>query len=144
MNQTHLPRSLIILLFILVTATFIVGTLRTFTSAHAATVLNVLAQKTNLPSAGGNMASNSTLTADFPSPGPTLTPPPTFLLPPPTPAETLMPTPPPTLTPTPIPEPEYIADTTGIIALVILLVFVMLVGMAWGLRGHRNEKEIKK
>jgi len=134
MNKIHLPRAPIILLFILVAVTFFVGTLLTFASAHAATVLDVFSQKAVLPSVAKTETPTNTSTSNFPSPGPTLTPLPTSLLPPPTTSATSMPTPPPTLTPTaaPIPAPEYYSDMTGIIALVILLVVVMLVGMTWG------------
>jgi predicted acyltransferase len=44
---------------------------------------------------------------------------------------------------TPIPESGY-ADTTGIIALAILMVVVMLVGMVWGGRSPRMKKGPKK
>ena len=165
MSQNHLPRSLIILLFFLVAVTFFVGTLRTFAPAHAAIVLENLAQKADLPSAD-KIIPTSTSIADFPSLGPTPTPSPTSFLPPPTGDAIFMPTPPPTFTPmatpptsflppptgdaifnptppptftpmaTPIPEQGY-ADTTGIIALAILLVVVILVGLAWGGRRPR-------
>jgi hypothetical protein len=131
MNQTHLPRSLIILLFILVAVTFFVGTLRTFASAQAATVLDDLTQKADLPT--------STSIADFPTPSPT-----------PTDGGPFMPTPPPTYTPmptaipTPISEQEYVADMTGIVGLAILMVVVMLVGVAWGGRSPWKKKEPKK
>jgi heme/copper-type cytochrome/quinol oxidase subunit 2 len=121
MNQIHLPRSLLILIFVVIAATFIFGTLRAFSSANAA------ASGTNLQSEGGNPALAPTIT-----PGLTPTPPPSLL-----PAAD-------SNIPNPTPGPIYIADTTGIIALVILLVFVMLVGMIWGVRGDRNGKEPQK
>ena len=133
MNRNHNPRSLVILLFILVAGTFIVGTLRTFAPARAATVLS-------------DLAPTSTSMADFPPPGPTSTPPPASLLPPPTGEATSEPTPPPTYTlnPTALPDYTVYADTTGVIALAILLVVVVLVGMAFGQRNLRRKKETKK
>jgi hypothetical protein len=141
MNQPHLPRWLVILLFVVVTVTFFIGTSRTFIRAHAAFVLDEMAQKANPPSENG-FTLISTATVDLPSLLPTPTPPPTSLLPPPTDAATLMPTPAPTPTPTPIPNSGY-ADTTGIIALAFLMVVVMLVGMVLGGRGPGKEKERK-
>lgn len=137
MNQTHLPRSLIILLFFLVAVTFFVGTLRTFAPVHAAIVLENLTQKADLPSAD-KIIPTSTSIAYYPSLGPTPTPPPNSFLPPPTGDAIFNPTPPPTFTPmpTPIPKQEYV-DTTGIIALAILLVVVILVGLAWDGRRPR-------
>src|SRR5450756_1978650 len=106
MNQPNLPRSLIILLFILVVVAFIVGTLRTFAPAHATTVLeNLVATKTSI--------------ASLPPHRPTPTPAATSLLPPPTDDEPPIPTPAATSTPNPaeIIEPgEYRTDMTGIIA----------------------------
>ncbi|MCX6034480.1 MAG: hypothetical protein NTV38_05830, partial [Chloroflexi bacterium] len=141
MNHTHLPRSLVILLFILVASTFFMGTLRAFVPVRAAIVLDDLAQKADLPT--------STSIADFPTPGPTPTPPPPSLLPPPTDGGPFMPTPPPTYTPMPtaIPTPlskKVYADTTGIIALAIFMVVVILVGVAWGGRSSWKKKEPKK
>lgn len=133
MNHTHLPRSLIILLFILVGVTFFVGTLHTFAPARAATVL-------------ADLAPTSTSMADFPPPGPTPTPPPASLLPPPTEDATLLQTPPPTYTPNPTALPDYTiyADTTGVIALAILLVVVVLVGMAFGQHNRSRKKTPKQ
>jgi hypothetical protein len=141
MNHSHLPRSLVILLFILVAGTFFVGTLRAFIPAQAGIVMDDLALKADL--------STSTSTTGFPPPGPTPTPLPASLLPPPTDAATLMPTPPPTdipeptALPTPVPYTHY-ADTTGIIALAILLVVVVLVGTLLGERRPRQKKEPQK
>ena len=143
MNHTHLPRWLIILLFFVVAVTFFIGTSRTFSRAHAALVLDDMAQKANPPSED-RLTLNSTSIADLPSLLPTPTPSPTSLLPPPTDDATLMPTPAPTLTPTPTPIPNPgSADTTGIIALGLLLAVVMLVGMVWGGRSSRMKKEPK-
>jgi len=143
MNHPHLPRSLIILVFFLVAATFLVGTLNTFAPAHAAIVLEDQAQKADLPSVV-TITPTSTSIADFPPLLPTLIPPPTSLLPPPIDNATSISTPPPTLTPMPIPisNPGY-ADTTGIIALAILMVVVMLVGMVWGGSTSRMNNEPK-
>jgi hypothetical protein len=144
MNRSHLPRALIILLFILVIVAFFVGTLRTFASARAASVLDDFTQRTNQPSAGEVLAPTSTSTSVIPPLGPTPTPLPTSVLPPATKVATPMSTPAPTFTPTPIPEPEeYITDMTGIISLAILLVVVILVGVAWGGRNSRKKKEPK-
>ncbi|MCX6039069.1 MAG: hypothetical protein NTW99_14535 [Chloroflexi bacterium] len=144
MKPNQISHSIFILVLALIVVTFLVGTLRTFAPAHAATVLEDLAQKADLPSAD-RITPTSTSIADFPSLRPTPTPPPTSLLPPPTDDATSMPTPAPTLTPTAtaIPTPPS-ADTTGIIALAILMVVVMLVGMAWGGRSPRMKKEPKK
>jgi len=122
MNQTHLPRSLIILLFILVAATFFVGTLLTFAPAQAAIVLEDRSHRADLSSIDKDLSPNSTSIADFPPPGLTPTPPPVTLL------------------PTPIDNTIY-ADTTGIIALVILMVVVVLVGLVFGGRNPRKKKE---
>jgi hypothetical protein len=141
MNQSHLPRSLVILLFILVAATFFVGILHSFIPAHAAVVLDDLAPRVDLSTATSN--------ADFPSPGPTPTPSPASLLPPPIGEATSLPTPAPTVTDTTQAdgelnsdldeEPLYISDMTGIIALGILMVIVVLVGVAWGGRILRKK-----
>jgi hypothetical protein len=149
MNHSHLPRSLIILLFILVAVTFFAGTLRTFAPAQAAPVLEELTQKTGLLSADGALAPTPTSTGNFPLPGPTLTPLPPSLLPPLTDGGPFMPTPPPTYTPMPtaIPTPiskTVYADTTGIIALAILMVVVVLVGVFLGGRNPREKEEPKK
>jgi len=60
-----------------------------------------------------------------------------------------MPTPPPTYTPIPTAVPTPIsrtvyADTTGIIALAILMVVVVLIGVTLGERSPREKKEPKK
>jgi hypothetical protein len=115
----QLPRSFIILLSILIAATFLVGTLLTYASAQA---------------------------ADFPLLGSTPTLPSISLLPPPANDAPSMQTPSPTLTPTasPISTTVY-ADTTGIIALGILMVVVVLIGIIWGERSLLKKKEpIKK
>jgi hypothetical protein len=142
MNQSHLPRLLINLLFMLVAATFFAGVLRAFAPARAALVNDNLAQTTALPT--------STSLVDFPSPGPALTLPPASSLPPPTRDATSLPTSAPTDTSTPLAdtevypdldeEPIYITDMTGIIALGILMVVVVLVGMAWGVRNPGKNK----
>ena len=142
MTQSHLPRALFTLLFILVGVTFLVGIMRAFVPARAVVVLDTPAQNINLPT--------STSTADFPSPGPPLTPPPASLLPPATPEETLIQTSAPTVTNTPraavaesseqASEPIYISDMTGVTALGILMVVVVLVGITWGGRNFRKKK----
>ena len=147
MNHIHLPRSLYIPLFILVACPFIFGTLRSFTPAHAAPVLEDLTNKADQPSARINVTPTYTSIANTPNlgPTPTSTPLPPCILPPtddatsmPTPA----PTPSPTATPYPILESAY-ADTVIITVMAILMVVVILVGMAWGIRSQRKKKEPK-
>jgi hypothetical protein len=130
MNQTHLPRSLIILLFILVAVTFFVGTLRTFTPARAvsnATLTPVVTLALKTPSTmlaepeNETMGSTPTVTNTGQADG----------------DESFAPT------PTLISGTVY-ADTTGIIALAILMVVVMLVGVALGARSHWGKKEQNK
>jgi len=140
MNQSHLPRTLINLLFILVVTTFLAGVLRAFEPAQAALVLDTPTQATGLPT--------STSISEFPSPGSTPTPPPASLLPPPAGEATLIPTPAPTATaqaegetsPDLDERPLYISDMTGIIALGILMVVVVLVGVAWGRYSFNKNK----
>jgi hypothetical protein len=105
MNHTHLPRSFVILLFILVAASFFFGITRAFTPAHAVSVANAT-----------------------PTPALSTTP---------TESETEKQSP----TPTSIPEPLYFSDMTGIIALGILMVVVILIGVAWGIRHPNRNKE---
>ncbi|HEX7621751.1 MAG TPA: hypothetical protein VF359_11220 [Anaerolineales bacterium] len=135
MNHPHLPRALIILLFFLMVATFFVGTLRTFASAQAAAVLDDRAPTTGLLSVDKNLAAAPTSTTMIPTSGHTLTPPPTKVA-------TSMPTPVSTPTPTaaPITEQIYVTDMTGIIALTILLVVVILVGVTLSGRTSWNKK----
>jgi hypothetical protein len=135
MNHPHLPRALIILLFFLMVATFFVGTLRTFASAQAVVVLDDRAPTTGLLSVDKNLAVAPTSTTMIPTPGHTLTPPPTKVA-------TSMPTPASTPAPTaaPITEQIYVTDMTGIIALAILLVVVILVGVTLSGRTSWNKK----
>lgn len=140
MKPAHTSHWIAILILPLIVVTFLAGTLRAFSSARAALV-----------SDPGNPVNSLTL----PAMDPTLTPPATYdgtsLPPGPTPqsplgpTDTLMPTPAPTLTLTPISAPiPASADTTGIIALAILLVVITLVGLAWGGGGPRRNKRPKK
>ncbi|HEX7540522.1 MAG TPA: hypothetical protein VF352_00205 [Anaerolineales bacterium] len=129
MNHTHLPRSLIILLFILVAVTFFVGTLRTFTPAHA------VSNATGTPTVTLVLKTPSTTPPESESETPVSTPTATNL----SQADSDE-----NFTLTPIPEPEYVADMTGIIGLAILMVVVMLVGVAWGGRSPWKNKEPKK
>lgn len=143
MNPSRLPRTLIVLLFILVAITFLVGTLRSFASAQAAVILEDASQTG--PRSGDAPAPTLTPTLNILTPPPTFTPLPASLLPPATPVETSMPTPEPTvtLTPTATPSPPpklYITDMTGIVSLGILLVVVILVGVTWGERNLRRNK----
>ncbi|MGA2503844.1 MAG: hypothetical protein ABSG01_07105 [Anaerolineales bacterium] len=145
MNHPRLPRALIVLLFILVAGTFLVGALRSFASAQAAPVLEDTSQNGRL--SGEALAPTLTSSVNFLTPGPTFTALPASLLPPATPVETVMPTPAPTLTlpptDTPVPEQEYYTDMTGIVSLGILLVVVILVGITWGGFSMRGKKERK-
>jgi hypothetical protein len=129
MNHPHLPRALIILLFILVAGTTLVGSLRSFASAQAAEVIE-----------NSSLNGQSAAVAQAPTPTPTTKPSinsPTraSILTTPTPTATLAPT------STPVPEPIYVTDMTGIITLGILLVVVILVGVTWGGRRVPKKKE---
>jgi len=125
MTQPHLPRSLVILLFILVAVTFFVGTLRAFTPAHA------VSNATATPTSTLVLKTPSATLAGSESETPVSTP-------------TVQVDNEESLTPTPAPDKTVYADTTGIIALSILLVVVMLVGMIWGGRSPRKKSEPKK
>jgi hypothetical protein len=117
MNHTHLPRPLVIVLFILVAGFFFVGTLRAFIPAHA------LSNATVTPTVTLVLKTPSTTPAEPEN-------------------EALSPTP--TVTSTPQADNTVYADTTGIISLAILMVVVILVGMAWGGRRPRKKKEPTK
>jgi hypothetical protein len=123
MNHNHLPRLLVTLLLILVAGTFFVGTLRAFVPGRAGAVMDDLVLKADLPTA--------TSVAGFSTPGPTPTLLSESLLPSPTEEEAPLPTP--VATSAPVDHTVY-ADTTGIIALAILLVVVVLVGTILGER----------
>jgi len=131
MNHTHHPRSLIVLLFILVAVTFFVGTLRAFTPAHA------VSNATVTPTTPLVLKTPSTTPAESESETPVFTP---------TVTNTGQADSDENFTPTrtPIPEQEYVADMTGIVGLAILMVVVMLVGVAWGGRSPWKKKEPKK
>jgi septal ring-binding cell division protein DamX len=134
MNHTHLPRPLVIVLFILVVGFFFIGTLRAFIPAYAvsnATVSPAATLVLNTPSATPAEPENETLGS---APAATNTGQAGS-------EEGFTPTP--TPTPTPIDNTVY-ADTTGIIALATLMVVVILVGMAWGGRHPRKKKEPKE
>jgi len=132
MNQTHLPRLLVIVLFILVAGFFFVGTLRAFIPAQAlsnatVTPMDTLALKTvsTTPAEPENETLGSTPVVTNTGQAGS--------------EEGFTPTP----NPTPIDKTVY-ADTTGVIALAILMVVVILVGMAWGGRRPRKKKEPTK
>ena len=140
MKSAHASRWIAILILSLIVVTFLAGTVRAFSSVQAA-----------LLSDPGDPVNSLTP----PDMNPTLTPPATYdgtSLPagptpqlPLGPTDTLMPTPAPTLTPTPLPAPiPASADTTGIIALAILLVVITLVGLAWGGGGPRRNQGLIK
>ena len=111
MKSVNIPRPLILLIMIIVA--FLIGALRDFGSVHAA------------PSTAAKVAGNGNAdvsTTFIPTPLPTYT------------EETDLP---PKSTPMPI---QASADTTGIIALAIVIVTTILVGAAWGVR--RSPKNI--
>jgi hypothetical protein len=123
MNHNHLPRLLVTLLLILVAGTFFVGTLRAFVPGHAGAEMDDLVLKADLPT----MSS----VAGFLAPGPTPTLLPESFLPSPTVEGTPLPAPAATST---LVDHTVYADTTGIIALAILLVVVVLIGTILGER----------
>ena len=130
MPHTHLPRSIIILLVILVAVSFFIGTLRAFTPARAVAIASATPTSTLVltkPSSTAAEPENESL-GSTPSVANTTQA---------ASSENITPI------PSPTPEPEYIADMTGIIALGILMVFVILVGMIWGEFSLRKKKEPK-
>ncbi len=110
MKSVHIPRPLILLILVIVA--FLIGVLRVFGTAHAAAST---APKVNL-NGQADVATDLT-----PTPVPTNTG--TDL--------------PPQSTPVPVPAS---ADTTGIIALAIVIVTTILVGAAWGVRRSPKKK----
>jgi hypothetical protein len=130
MNQTHLPRFLFVPLILLIVATFFIGTVRTFIPVHArsnAMVIPAVTQISKTPSTTPDKTAvttpvatsmeSSSGSADIDT----------------------------GVTPTPTEEIDQgYADTTGIIALAILMVVVILVGVAWGGRKSRMNKVPKK
>ena len=119
MKPAHNPRSLVVPFLILVAVAFLTGALRLFRSAQAAV------------STPAKVTVNDQIMA---ATGLTLTPAPTDtdtdLTPTPVPAQADTDLPPQS-TPTVVP---VSADTTGIIALAIVIVATVLVGAAWGVR----------
>gem|GEM_PF-1780144 len=144
MNHPRLPRSLIILLFILVAGTTLAGSLRSFASTQAADDIEGSSQ--NGQSAAAVLAPTLTPTTrstlGSPTLAPTITAPTATLPPSPTGSATPTPTTAATLAPTstPMPEPVYITDMSGIITLGILVVVVILVGVTWGGRRVPRKK----
>ena len=140
MDHPGNPRALIILLFILVAVTFMVGTLRLFDPIHAAAALQEPDQNGQVP----EIALAPTVTSTIVSQAlqPTLPVPTASIQTPATAAATLIPTPAPYFTPTyiPVPEKAYTTDMTGIVMLAIVLVVVILVGISWGGRITRKKK----
>ena len=151
------PRTFVILLCVLVAVTIFIGTMHSFLPAQAAPVSNERAAIIDGISGGRQVASLSTSTASLPPPISTLSPPSGSILPLPTGVVTSMVTPgsTPSLGPTPSLIPThtpvsvpaaadiYITDMTGIIALTILLVFVIVVGVAWGVRTSPRKPVVK-
>jgi len=126
MNQPHHPRLLIALLSLLVTATFFVATLRTFTNAHA--IASITATPATItPSSPADelelepASSTQTITGTDGAGG----------------EAGLIPT------PTQVRDPRD-GDTTGIIAMVVLLVTVLLVAMVAGERSAWMKEKKKK
>jgi hypothetical protein len=128
MNQSHFPRLLISLLFILVALTFMAGILRAFSPVHAVSTANISPMVTlyiNTPSASPVESESET----------------PFLLP--TAMATNQPDSDAGSSSTPIPEEDFLTDMTGIVSLGILMVVVILVGVAWGGRDSRKKKTRK-
>ena len=139
MDHPRNPRALIILLFILVAATFMVGTLRLFSPVHASILQNTNQNGLNQ---GAAIAPTLTSTVNPATLQPTLPVPTASIQTPATAAASLIPTPAPYFTPTSVPVPEqvYTTDMTGIVMLAIVLVLVILVGISWGGRITRKKK----
>jgi len=135
MNNTRLSRPLIIIPFILVAGTFIVGTLRSFTPAFALANATPTFTLIATPTITLVLTKASTLPAE-PANG-TLSPTPTATGTAEAESEQVF-------TPTPAPLPEFITDMTGIITLAVLMVVVILVGVAWGGRLPHKKKTPKK
>jgi ABC-type antimicrobial peptide transport system permease subunit len=114
MKSVHIPRPLILLILVIVA--FLIGILRVFGTAHAAA------------STAPKVAVNGWADAA------------TDLTPTPVPTNTYTDLPPQS-TPTPVPAS---ADTTGIIALAIVIVTTILVGAAWGVRRSPKKKTHQK
>ncbi len=133
MKPIHDTRPITFFILGLILVIFLTGTLRAFTSARAAFLpaegaSAVAATVTGLsptftPSLAPGNTGQTPGASPVPTAGPSETP-----LPTPEPAETV------TATPTP---PIASADTTGIIALAIVVVVITLIGMAWGARSFR-------
>jgi hypothetical protein len=121
MAHSHPPFSIIILLFFLIAGTFFVGTLQTFNPTRAAMNLIALQDDTIAPPTDGASESHPDMTILISSYQ--------------TGEETLEPTMALTATPlaSAVPDMGY-AGTTGIFALGILVVLVILVGLVWGSR----------
>ena len=143
MNHPRLPRAIIVLLFILVAGTFLVGSLRSFASARAETVFGDVGQIGPVP--GEGLAPTLTSNVNILTAAATFTALPASVLPSATPVETAVPTPAPTLAPTDTPPlpPEYFTDMSGIISLAIVLVVVILVGISWGGSSVRRKNKGK-
>lgn len=127
MNHIHLPRPLVNSLFILVVASFFVGTFRAFTPARAvsnatftptSTLVLITASFTPVEPENETLGSTPAFITTAPAGSNGSHPP----------------------NPTLAPAPESSADMTGIIALGILMVFVILVGMVWGGRSSYRKK----
>ena len=123
MKPTRPRLPLAIIISALIILTFLFGTLRTFTSAHASIFMDARSPilqalpATNTPP----LTPGPTLVSTF-GPSPTIEP-------------TYTPPPVPTIAPGPV---LLSADTTGIIALAILMVVIMLFGLALGSRNSRR------
>ncbi len=131
MSHTHLPRPLFIFLFIMIFASFIVGVFRAFTTARAVSI------GTLTPTSSLILVTASITPQEFENEtlGSALSVTPT--------SQTVNPVSD-VSNPSPSNGSGYATDMTGIIAMGILMVFVILVGMAWGEMGFRKKKEPKK
>ena len=123
MNPPHLPRSLFILFFFLVTAAFSVGTMRAFTPVHADSIPTITLLVTL-----GTTIPHATRTVTPSGSG----------------METVISTPTATILDGPAPAPIYFTDMTGIITLAVLMVVVILVGVVWGGRIPQNSHKPKR
>jgi len=115
MKSVHIPRPIILLLLVIVASA--IGALRVYSTAHAASSTALKAFINNQMVAA---------TDQTPTPFPTNI------------DETEIP---PKSTPTPGPAS---ADTTGIIALAIVIVTTILVGATWGVRRSPKKENPKK
>jgi hypothetical protein len=122
MNNHHLPRALVVLLFILLILTFLAGTLQAFVPVNAALQANTAAQVATLYL----LPATSELSTSSPA------------------EESTQPAEEEEEIPSPTPDVAALtADTTGVIALAILLVVIVLVGTILGERKPHKARAVK-